>query len=92
MADDKKTRALVDPELVYAMPADVVRDVALSRADKIEILRRWEYDARELQVADEEGLANPRPDNLLDAVVAALHELGAGPDVEHSPPTKHGSV
>lgn len=92
MTDSKKAKALVDPERVYSTPADVVADEGLARVDKIEILRRWEYDAREMQVADEEGFPNPGPDNLLDEVVAALHKLGAGPDVERSPPTKQGSV
>ena len=27
-----------------------------------------------------------------DAVLAALHCLGAGPDTEHTPPTKQGGV
>jgi len=25
-------------------------------------------------------------------ILAALHRLGAGPDIEHSPPTKQGGV
>jgi hypothetical protein len=70
-------RAKVDPASVFASPADVVSS-PLDRTVKIDILRRWEYDARELQVADAEGMqGGERADALLDRVVAALHELGA---------------
>jgi hypothetical protein len=55
-------------------------------------LKRWEYDAREMQVAEEEGFPAREPGCLLDAILAALHQLGAGPDIEHSPQTKQGSV
>jgi len=86
------TRALVDPANVFPEPMAVLDEDRLSREQKIEILRHWEYDAREMQVAEEEGLSARKPGHLLDSVLAALHQLGAGPDVEHSPPTKQGGV
>lgn len=49
-------QALLDPTSVFSRPEDVVREVDLSRLDKIRILKRWEYDARELEVADEENM------------------------------------
>ena len=49
MTDLKK--ALLDPTLVYTEPSEVVADQDLTRDQQIEILRRWEYDARELEVA-----------------------------------------
>ena len=82
--------AFRDPASMYADPGAVVTDRSLSREQKIRILRRWEYDAREMQVAEEEGLAPSGPEPLLDAVLAALNALGAVHDVEHSPPTKQG--
>jgi hypothetical protein len=33
----------------------------LSREQKVEILRRWEYDMRELQVADDESMTAKEP-------------------------------
>lgn len=81
-------KALRDPTQVYELPAQVLLDTSLTRAQKIEVLRRWEYDARELEVAEEEagmGVKNPE---MFDLVVKALRELGADRDVEHSPPTK----
>ena len=82
-------KALLDPGLVFKTPGEVLANNELSRAQKIEILRRWEYDVRELQVADEEGMEGPEPVTL-DAVLDALRTLGAPEDTEHSAPTKQG--
>ena len=92
MTNQKLAKALVDPASVFPNPMAIVVDDSLSVERKVEILRRWEYDAREIQVAEEEGFPAKEPDSLLDAVIAALHALGAGPDLEHSPPTKQGGV
>lgn len=86
MTDLKK--ALLDPTTVYSMPAEVVADANLTRDQKIEILRRWEYDAHELEVAEEEaGMSVGRPE-MFDLIVNALHALGVERDTEHTPPTK----
>jgi hypothetical protein len=78
-----------DPGLVFKTPGEVLANNELTRAQKIEILRRWEYDVRELQVADEEGMEGPEPVTL-DAVLDALRTLGAPEDAENSAPTKQG--
>jgi hypothetical protein len=78
-----------DPGLVFKTPGEVLANNELTRAQKIEILRRWEYDVRELQVADEEGMEGPEPVTL-DAVLDALRTLGAPGDTENSAPTKQG--
>jgi hypothetical protein len=89
MIDVKK--ALTNPSTVFKEPQEVVETSDLSREQKIEVLRRWEYDARELQVADEEGMAPAEPQPvILDAILNALRSLGATADVEHSAPTKQG--
>ncbi len=81
-------QAMLDPTSVFKDPTDVVADENLNRDQKIEILRRWEYDARELEVAEEEaGMAVRRPD-MFDRVVQALHMLDVDRDTEHGPPTK----
>ena len=82
-------KALLDPGLVFKTPGEVVANNELTRAQKIEILRRWEYDVRELEVAEEEGMEGPEPVTL-DAVLDALRTLGAPEDTEHSAPTKQG--
>jgi hypothetical protein len=45
-------KAMLDPTMVFKDPKDVVANVELTRDQKIEILRRWEYDARQLEVAE----------------------------------------
>ncbi len=82
------TKAMLDPTKVFKEPKDVVASNELTRNQKIEILRRWEFDARALEVAEEEaGTAILGPE-MFDRVVQALHTLGAKRDTEHSPPTK----
>jgi hypothetical protein len=86
MIDLKK--AMLAPTMVFKDPKDVVANVELTRDQKIEILRRWEYDARQLEVAEEEaGMAIRRPD-MFDRVLQALHALDVKRDMEHTPPTK----
>ncbi len=86
MIDVKK--AMLDPTMVFKEPKEVVATDELTRDQKIEILRRWEYDARQLEVAEEEaGMAVRRPE-MFDRVVQALHALDVERDIEHTPPTK----
>lgn len=61
-------------------PHEVVRDGALTRAEKIEKLRRWRLDAQEIEVANEEGMGGEVAPSNLDAIQRALHELGATGD------------
>ncbi len=84
--------ALLDPTAVFRDPEDVLQRSDLAHNQKIEILRRWEYDARALQVAEEENMSPAPPSDTLDRVLKALHALGAGPDLDHTPPTKQGGV
>ena len=49
-------RALLDPPSVFATPEAVLAHPALSPAQKIEILQRWEYDAADIAVAVEDGM------------------------------------
>ena len=82
------TKAMLDPTKVFKEPKDVVASNELTRNQKIEILRRWESDARALEMAEEEaGTAILGPE-MFDRVVQALHALGAERDTEHGPPTK----
>ncbi len=83
--------AMLDPTSVFKAPQDVVTCKELTREQKIKILLRWEYDARELQVAEEENMTSPRPDpDTLYQVLQALHALGVTPNLEDRPPTKQG--
>lgn len=68
-------QALDNPSSCFANPADVVRTDDFSEADKIQILRRWEYDARLLEVAQEENMTGGTASRLAE-VLDALHSLG----------------
>ncbi len=82
------TKAMLDPTMVFKEPKDVVASKELTRDQKIEILRRWKYDAQQLEVAeDEAGMAVRRPE-MFDRVVQALHTLDLERDTEHTPPAK----
>lgn len=78
--DQRKRDATMDsqqPDPQLPDPQAVLRDPSLNRQQKIAKLRGWSYDARELEVANEEGMGGPpRPSNL-EAIQEALRELGA---------------
>ncbi len=82
-------QAMLDPTSVFAKPDDVLQEQSLTREQKIKILRRWEYDARELQVADEENMGGGPPD-ALDEVLNVLRQLDAESDKAQASPTKQG--
>ncbi|MFQ5763961.1 MAG: hypothetical protein ACE5GT_03445 [Rhodospirillales bacterium] len=81
-------KAMRDPAEAFGGPEDVVASAELTQEQKIEILRRWEYDARELHIAEEEAGMMIREPDLFDRIVDALHGLGVDRDTEHTPPTK----
>lgn len=89
MSEHTKEKMLLDPGAFFRTPQEVLERTDLSREEKIEILRHWEYDARELQVAEEENMPGEEP-TLLTQIHEALHALNAQIDTEHTPPTKHG--
>jgi len=67
-------RALLDPTAVFKTPEQVLRRDDLSREQKAAILQRWAYDARELEVAEDEGMRDGEPD-VLDRVLRTLDQL-----------------
>lgn len=73
-------KAMRDPRACFAEPKDVVADESLTKDQKIKILRQWEYDARELSVAEEENMRScpDNEENMLNRVQRALRELGVG--------------
>jgi hypothetical protein len=83
-------RAMEAPASVFASPEDVLEHPELTDAQKIEILRRWQYDAVELDVAVEEGMPGD-DDPLLRRIMLALGQLTGPIDLEHLGPNKqHG--
>lgn len=73
-------QAMFDPTSVFSCPDDVLYEQSLTREQKVKILHRWEYDARQLEVAEDENMAGG-PSDLLDNILAALNELNAHIDL-----------
>lgn len=82
-------KALLDPGAVFASPEQVRDHPKLKRGDKIEILKRWAYDAAEQLVAAEEGMPG-FGDDILRRIYLALGELGHGDHGGGRTPTKQG--
>lgn len=85
MIDVKK--AMHDPAAVFARPKDVI-DAPLTKQQKISILNSWAYDARELEVAEEEGMVGTTQSSL-HQILESLKRLVGEVDVEHPGPSKH---
>lgn len=81
----------MEPHRGHESPEAVLRDARLTDEQKIEILRRWEYDERGMSVALDEGMAGPEP-RLLGRVLAALGELGVESDPDHGAAHKQGGA
>lgn len=84
-------QALLDPASVFATPEEVADHAGLTREQKIDILRLWEYDAAEAEVATEEGMRGGN-DDLLRRIVLALDGLIGEVDVGDSAPTKQHAL
>ena len=70
-------RALKDPASVFERPSQVLDDKDLTREQQVKILRQWEYDALQREVATEENM--PSPSGLgssLAEIRRALESLG----------------
>lgn len=90
MTKGRYEKALADPSGVFATPEAVLEAGDLDRAQKIEILRRWEYNVAEEDVALEEGMPGDES-GLLRRILVALGTLAGPIDVGHTPPSKqHG--
>lgn len=79
------------PHCGFSSPRALAQDPGLTRAQKLELLYRWAYDAAELDVATEEGMPGSK-DDLQREVQLALKALHVELDTEHSGPTKHHGI
>lgn len=81
--------AKLDPTSVFHSPAELMAREDLSDPEKIELLRRWEYDARELEVAEEENMGADSPNaDILHEILDCLRALNASHDPDQLAPTK----
>lgn len=82
--------ALIDPTLVYERPSEVLKDKRWSNEQKLTILRHWEADAREMEVAEEEGMIGGDPDQLYE-ILEAIATIPDSSSVDMpDAPTKQG--
>jgi hypothetical protein len=89
MTSDEKMKALTNPSSVFKCPGDVVDSHDLDRAEKTNILKQWELDARLLQVATEEGMTGGEHSLFAD-VKKAQKTLDVDHLAEDGAPTKAG--
>jgi hypothetical protein len=84
------SEAIVSPVSVFDFPLEVVACPGLSRDQKIEILKRWELDARALQRATDENMSGGEPPMLeeVNRAMMLLDPLNAVPDAFGAAPTK----
>lgn len=67
-------RALIAPEDVFESPMEVVSTESLTAEQKLRVLKHWEANARDLQVATEESMTGPGRSRLGE-VRRAINEL-----------------
>ena len=76
---------LESPSIIYASPAEICNDLALSPEEKKHALEVWEQDARQLLTASNEGMSgaeeglDPKDHHRLGEVVRAKDAIGASP-------------
>ena len=65
-----------DPSAHYKHPEAIVKDERLTRSQKITALKLWAFDAREIEVAQEENMqAEQNGVGQLRQVLLALQQL-----------------
>lgn len=79
----------------FKQPQDILDDEDLATEQKIELLKEWEIDLRQLMVASEENMPSTKSGHtadMLSKVSKALTELGSQSEVksERAAPTKLG--
>lgn len=65
--------AYIDPAKVFNDPQEVINTKTLTDDQKKKILTRWEYDAKQLQVADQENMPGPKSQMLKKVLDAKKH-------------------
>jgi len=67
--------ARLDPGSVFMNPEELCDSPGLSMKVKIDLLQRWAEDARELEVAESEGMGGGET-SLFARILLALDSLG----------------
>jgi len=59
-------RALLSPSSVFDRPMDVVATDSMTADQKLHVLKRWEAEARDLDMATSENMSGGEPSRLPD--------------------------
>ncbi|OGT67831.1 MAG: hypothetical protein A3J38_02180 [Gammaproteobacteria bacterium RIFCSPHIGHO2_12_FULL_45_9] len=73
ISKDELERILADPSSCYKIPDEVLYDKRLTLEQKKMILKVWAFDAREIEVAQEENMRGDA--SPLRQVLLALRQL-----------------
>jgi hypothetical protein len=79
---------LLDPAERFVDPNEVVADESLTREQKIRILKVWENDAAEAEVATEEGMPEITASRLRP-VLLALRRVAGEASIRTDPSKQH---
>lgn len=63
-------RALLSPSSVFDRPMDVVATDSMTSEQKLEVLKRWEAESHDLEVADGEAMSGGEQSRLPDVRIA----------------------
>jgi len=67
-------QALLTPQKIFDLPMEVVETDSMTTTQKLKVLKRWEADANDLEVAANENMAGGESSRLGE-VRRAIHEL-----------------
>jgi hypothetical protein len=77
-------QALLTPDSVFTDPMDVVKTTSLTPEQKMTVLKRWEANATDLEVASSESMTGGAPSRLADIGLAIVALMKAEPIDENT--------
>jgi hypothetical protein len=77
-------QALLTPESVFTDPMDVVETDSLTPEQKMTVLKRWEANAKDLEVASSESMTGGARSRLADVGTAIVELMKNEPVDENS--------
>ena len=67
-------QALLTPQKIFELPMEVVETESLTTQQKLKVLKRWETDATDMEVASNENMTGGESSRLGE-VRKAIHDL-----------------
>jgi hypothetical protein len=67
-------QALLTPQKIFELPMEVVETESLTTQQKLKVLKRWEADATDMEVASNENMTGGESSRLGE-VRRAIHDL-----------------